>query len=674
MKIAAATVTFIIASLFFNSCYPAVNAKLALPQTGWACQAQKVFALATDNYIITPDYKIYSAGKLVESGKMVYMGKYWNLFQYTADISTLTKEGIYHLIVTNYAEDSFIISNFIFKRMKNLSGYATIPDMVNTLWHFQRCSPEKCNTTEWNFTGYYKHVNDSGLPLYEVTGNTKNLVPGYSKELYGGWHDAVSTDKECPNIAISVINMCHALEKLTDTSDRKALLDEMVWGLAYLLKIQSDDGSFPADIWPYFNWESPALPRHVEINKATGIVARCTAAFAVASIVLRDVDTDLSNKSLEAARKAWGWIEQNPDHFEFENLPSWRTGSAGTVLGAAVELARATGEQKYFNFADSTIAVGTFYYQGYWAKDTSLPGPKTFNGQLTNPWTAHSDEVSYGQAPIALARYYNTTRDASIKSRIKALCQKYVNIVKSNSNNPYSICESHFVSWWGFLNTLSDLSECLLQIGIELNDNVAISLALKHYEWITGFNPLGESFIIGFGKPGFPVQICERTPENTVGGLMPGMILLNGELSTYYGPYNQWSICEVGESSAVIFDLLAGFNKIYNPKDSIGELPSDSVYSKPNSIHSTAKQASDYLLISPNPANLRINFTYKTVFGSQVEIVIHSLCSEGKTILSSNEKEGTFVLDISRYAPGFYLVTMRVDGNILDHKSIIITR
>jgi hypothetical protein len=415
------------------------------------------------------------------------------------------------------------------------------------------------------------------------------------------------------------------------------------------------------------------LPRHIEVNKATGIVARAAAAFAVASTILKDVDSLLSQRSLDAGTRAWTWIEQNPDHFEFDNLPSWRTGSTGTVLGAAVELARATGEQKYFSYADSIISLGTFYNFGYWAKDTAVNGPGKFAGQLTNVWLAHMDEASYGQAPVALARYYNVTHNPAIKTRIKNLCQDYVNHIKTACNNPFEICESMFESWWGFVPNNTDLAKCLLEIGIEVNLKEAVALAQKQYEWTVGFNPLGTSCIVGFGNPGFQPEICERSPDATIGGLLPGMILLNGELSTYYGPYNQWSICEVGESSAVLFDLLAGFNKFYNPTDSSGELP-DSIVLHPSSFHSIPDHSGNFFSLFPNPASDEINLFYEFTTGSNVEFLLCSIDSRNRRVFTSENKEGRYTIDLSPYSEGFYLLVMKIDGQIIDHKSFNIVR
>jgi hypothetical protein len=667
MKTKGFIFALLISSLFLTKGHAAVKTTLGLPQTGWPCKAVKIFSLATDGYIVSPGYEVYLNDRLVLSGAMEYKGNYWSLHQYTADISSLTTAGLYRLVIENYTEGTFSISNDVFKRIKNKSGYVTIPDIINSFWRFQRCTPEKCYTPTWNDTRYYKHVNDSCLPLYEVVGNIKTQVAGLSKELYGGWHDAVSVDKQSPNMALSVMNMSHALEKLTDTSSRKALTDEMKWGLAYLLKVQNDDGSFPACIWPYFYWENPSFPRHVEINKATGIVARCAGALAAASVVLKNSDPELSVKSRNAAERAWDWVSLHPDHFEFDNLPSWRTGSSSTVLCAAVELARATDVSKYYSYADSIISLGTFYNKGYWAKDTTMSGPKKFYGQPTNEWIANMDEVSYGQAPVALARYYNITHNAAVKSKIQRLCQSYVSKIKADANNPYGMCESMFSSWWGFLNTSSDLAKCLLQIGIELNDPDAIALALKQYEWIVGFNPMGSSFIIGFGNdPIISLQVCERVPENTIGGILPGMILLNGALSNHYDQYNQWSICEVGESSAVLFDLLAGFNKIFNSKDSVSGLPSV--------LHTASAQKVTDLTVAPNPAKDKITVFYKTDAGKTIALTLYASDSTKLLTISSRKKEDTVTFDVPGFASGFYFIVLSVDGQVKDRKTCMVVR
>jgi hypothetical protein len=207
----------------------------------------------------------------------------------------------------------------------------------------------------------------------------------------------------------------------------------------------------------------------------------------------------------------------------------------------------------------------------------------------------------------------------------------------------------------------------LLHIGLELHNDEAMQLALKQYEWLLGFNPMQSSFIIGFGNdPIVPVQSCERKPENTIGGLMPGMILLNGELSNHYDPYNQWSICEVGESSAVLFDLLAGFNLVVNPRDSDSELPI--------ATNRTILETKGSLFVSPNPAKNKITISYRCNPGQRINISIYSLQAEKVMTFNAEEREGKRIVDVSELKLGNYFVALSVDGKIANRKSFIIAK
>lgn len=649
---------------------------LAYPQTGWPCQANKVFALISNNQITAPDFIVYSQQQQIMKGKMTYGGYYWGKYHYLGDISQITTEGVYLLDIPGYAKDTVLVSNYIYKKFRHKNAYKRIPEMINSFWSFQRCYPAKCDTPVEFSTVNFRHIDDIDRPLYlqKKWGQEKISLQSKSGDVRGGWHDATSTDKETYDIAISVAAMAMALEMIVDTVDRKPLMNEMLWGLNYLLKIQDNDGSFFYSVFPYFPWDTPNanIPRQVLTNKATGVSATCAQALAIASGVLTNSDTILSRRSLGAAKKAWQWVLQHPDSFDNDNIVVLWSGSAGSIVGAATELARVTGEEKYFHYADSLITLGKFAEGGLWVKDNQYTWQPGFAGQLSNAWSpCQPYEAGGSQTPVSLARYYNIVKDGSVKNKIKKLCEDYVNITKAAAANPYEACETYFWSSFGFAPNLVALSKCLLYIGYELDNTEAIALGIKQYEWATGFNPLGGSFIVGFGKEPL-IQPYQREMANTIGGILPGMRYINNTLSLRYDgdsigqTWNRWVISEagVGIGAASLFDIFAILNKIYNPNDLDTTMPT--------SIKQIDMGENCQMTIAPNPAKSYITIYYKINSGKKIELCIYAL--DAKKILNAtlHEKEGNFTFSLSNLSSGQYIVVLIADGVRIGDKTFVV--
>jgi hypothetical protein len=648
---------------------------LAYPQTGWPCQANKLFALVSNNKITAPDFKVYGQQREIMTGKMTYSGYYWGKHHYLGDISQITNEGIYLLDIPGYAKDTVLVSNYIYKKFRHKSTYIKIPDMIHSFWSFQRCYPEKCNISDEFSTVNFRHADDIGRPLYlqKKWGQEKISLQSKSGDVRGGWHDATSTDKETFDIAISVAAMALSLELITNTVDRQSLMDEMLWGLNYLLKIQDSDGSFIYSVFPYFPWDLPNanLPRQVLVNKATGVAATCAQAFAIASGVLKNTDLDLSRRSLDAAKKAWQWVEKNPNSFDFDNIVVMWSGSAGSILGAATELARVTDEEKYYHCADSLIALGKFAEGGLWVKNNQYTWQPGFAGQLSNSWSpCQPYEAGGSQTPVSLARYYKIVKNVSVKNKVKKLCEDYVDLSKTMATNPYKACETYFWSSFGIVPNLVALSKCLLYIGYELGNTEAIALGVKQYEWATGFNPLGGSFIVGFGKEPL-IQPYQREMSNTVGGILPGMRYLKKTLSLRYDgdsigqTWNRWVISEagVGIGAASLFDIFGILNKIYNPNDLEATMPTF--------VQQTEVGDNCILSIVPNPTSNKVNIVYKIKSGKKIELCLYSLSSKKLLSKSLSENEGTFVFDVSNLSTGQYLVVLKADGKRIGNKTFI---
>ncbi len=191
----------------------------------------------------------------------------------------------------------------------------------------------------------------------------------------GGWHDAGDYGKYVVNSGISTGELLYAwewypgvfrnlsLDTPESRNETPDLLDEIRWNLDWMLTMQDEDGG----VWPKLTsarFGSFTLPEQDDAGtryivgtgappfKSSCATADFAAVTAVAARAFRPFDGTYADRTLAAARKAFGWVSANPD-VVFRNPPGIETGEYGDNdcsderLWAAAELLRTTGEDGY---------------------------------------------------------------------------------------------------------------------------------------------------------------------------------------------------------------------------------------------------------------------------------------------------------------------------------------
>jgi endoglucanase len=190
----------------------------------------------------------------------------------------------------------------------------------------------------------------------------------------GGWHDAGDYGRYVVNSGLSTGTLLWAWElfqpvlvslrlDIPESNNRTPdVLDEIRWNLQWMLSMQDRDGGvwhkqtserFPAFIMP----EADRLPSLVVGAGAAPWKSSCATAdfvavMAIAGRVYKPYDRAFARASLQAARRAWTWLEQYPD-VPFRNPTGIGTGEYGDRdcsderLWAAAELWRTTREDGF---------------------------------------------------------------------------------------------------------------------------------------------------------------------------------------------------------------------------------------------------------------------------------------------------------------------------------------
>lgn len=203
--------------------------------------------------------------------------------------------------------------------------------------------------------------------------------PASEMDLRGGWYDAGDYNKYTSWTASYVVELMKAcLEKPDAWGDdydipesgngRPDILDEAMWGIDHLLRLQQADGSVLSIVG--LSHESPpsaaAGPSYYGPPN-TSATLNTSAAFAIASRVYRQAGMEAYADTLLArALLAWDWAEIYPDSLFNNNDPAYRSQGLGAgqmevddygrfmaKMEAACYLFGETGDSRFRDFFDS---------------------------------------------------------------------------------------------------------------------------------------------------------------------------------------------------------------------------------------------------------------------------------------------------------------------------------
>ena len=508
---------------------------LTVPWMGWAAGSKKVAVLLVKKEVANSKFEIRDSrlGKTVMSGSAEHWGEQWcgecERHFYTIDISKLKEPGKYYVECAGHKSHPFSVGGSAYLKMDTPQGDFSISTIFESFLAYQRCYAEKCikkdcGEMEDPSPGFHCVDDSKSLPIYRCTqGFPEKFAPlkpaARSGDLGGGYHDATSTDKETAGEGRKLRDLCWAYEFSQRAEDRKLLLAEIAWGADYLLKIQKPNGAFYLGVKPHVwqKWAEDHFPRMVVDSDNSGVVAVAARGLAAASISLRESDPGRAAKCLASAEKGWDYIDANPDNFH-DRYPGWWRGSAGDVLGAAMELARAKREKpggKYYREAEKRIMAGHWHPGGWWAgKDKSFPGELTWE----------FDEMMYACTVRGLARF-SQLAEPKLKAKIAEHCEAWREHWLKRLDTPYGIPSViHGVNYWGTMPYFLQFSGDLLMIGTYLGDERSWKYGEKALGWVAGNNPWDLSFIVGLGEWKEPLNLFERPYEGSRGGTTPAVM------------------------------------------------------------------------------------------------------------------------------------------------------
>lgn len=463
--------------------------------------------------------------KVVFKGKLEYKGvdrsskdKIW-----IGDFSALTTQGIYKIVIPSLNEESYE-----FRIADNI--YNDVFYKVMRSYYLQRCGIE----IDDKITGFKKGPCHNRPAEFHPSLNKKGTL-----EVNGGWHDAGDYGKYLPSAAVTVGQFLLLYEIMPEKFKDKELdipesgngipdiLDEVRYELEWMLKMQDKDGvvyhkattkEFPS-LWTPPEKDNDTIYIIGIMSHDVGVFA---ANMAQAARIYQKFDPAFAKKCLEAAKRAWEWLEKN-GFIGFKNPPDINTGEYpvgqddSARFWAAAELYLTTGEQKYFDYVKSNYN-------------------KQFSGR--GPITNISWDMVHPIAYYSL--YFNPKTDAGLKEFIKTQIIQTADSVLRLVN----LKDNYYNT--GLLEFTYTSNKRVLASGVTLlmayiisKDQKYLDACLEQLNYIFGKNPLTKSYVSGLGSD-YPQNIHNRLTlsKNLV---FPGL-LVQGPNSDTLGPKGYYDV------------------------------------------------------------------------------------------------------------------------------------
>jgi endoglucanase len=410
-----------------------------------------------------------------------------------ANFTALDRPGRYTIEVGAVKSDPFEVGNGL---------YANALAASLKFFYLQRCRTAlTAPYDEWEGKAYPR---SAPCHVHEDVGWDYASYPKKERKwaLVGGWHDAGNFDMYIPSTGPSAQSLLLAYESHPtlfgdDSSIPEShnhvpdILDEVRWGLAWILSMQEKDtGAFRARE-AVFDWSGPdpvkeRKPRWVS-GVGTASTAKATAVLAQAARVFHKFDAAFAARCAQAARAGFAFLEQHPERIFvdgkgseqplWDDSPEYR--EVGARFTAAVEMYRS------FRLPAALARARSFL-----ADPETQPGKFVEGGWPNLSRFAFMSLVSDDKAPADLR--------AEAKSRLLAA----VETLRPQFERDGYLCVTTAKGYyWGHnSNLLEKAHDLAFAARLDPSLTWLQQAARDQWHWILGRNPNGYSMVTRVGK------------------------------------------------------------------------------------------------------------------------------------------------------------------------------
>ncbi len=625
------------------------------------------------------------------------------------DFSNVETPGIYFIldIDNNLKSNDFIIE-------KNV--YAEVLKHALRTFFYQRAGYEKSTAfAGQNWADEASHLG----PLQDTQARRFDAKddPSTERDLRGGWYDAGDYNKYTSWTSNYIIDLIKAYEEnpLAWTDDNclpysengvPDIVDEIKWGLDYLLRLQEGDGSL-ISVLSLSHDSPPSTATGQSLYGAvnTSATLAAAAAYAYGAKLYDNLDmSGFSNTLLQSAIAAWDWAEANPSVVWENNSAAYNSVGIGAgqqetddygrlafKLRAAVHLYEITQEDSYKlfvenNYSEIHLILWNFAFPFeqenqetllYYAQ---LPGASTevvaaINNtfktamesthnfmaisQDIDPYQAHLKDYVWGsnhtkcRKGLMFMNYVNYAINTSKEEEATRAAEKYIHYL--HGVNPLNFC---------YLSNMRDFGA----------ENGVMEFYHSWFEDNSDWDRAGSDrfgpapgFLVGGPNPTYDWDGC--CPSNCAGRTcddvqrqrikdQPNQKAYD-DFNTNW-PMNSWSVTEnSGGYQVAYLRLLSTF------VDASDVAASDCTMS--NTI-TNLEIPQDNIIVKlfPNPTNRYLHVESKLTY----EVKIFD--TKGSLMISQSLGAGK-KLDLIKFPEGTYVLQLIKDGNIAGQCKIIKT-
>ena len=477
-----------------NAGIPNKKPAIVVNQVGYAPQWEKV-AFVRQNTIVESQIKQLDIAKLInydtkkeiaslplkppvidsDSGDAIA----------TIDFSQITTTGKYYLRSGRLKSAPFAIGKDIYQDplIKLLRSY-----------YIQRCGV----AIEDPISGI------SHPPCHLSDGILVRQQNGVEIDAVGGWHDGGAYNKYVATATVTIGRLLSLYEQNPDLfpddqlsipksgNSKSDLLDEMEFGLSWLLKMQRNDGA----VYRKVSGERWALnlapdedvqPRFV-YGISTPETAKFAAVMAIASRNFESIDNQLASKYLTAANLAWQYL-QTQSEMKIDWEPEDDSGSDrylasefNTEKSLTIDI-----DDRLWAAAELYITTGNDNFSDYFADNLDRVEYTLF--EWKNP------------APLGMTNYLFQKRQpiaAELVGKIEAKLKQRADLVLDRVNkNAYGIANDRFI--WGS-NRMTAEEGITLVCAYKITNNAKyLNAAVAQLNYLLGRNHFNQTFITDVG-------------------------------------------------------------------------------------------------------------------------------------------------------------------------------
>ena len=331
------------------------------------------------------------------------------------------------------------------------------------------------------------------------------------KDLRGGWYDAGDYNKYTNWTARYVILLLRAFEEHPQAfSDDYGIpesgngipdiLDEVKWGLDWLVRMQNTDGSFLC-VQGLASASPPSSARGPSYYgpATTSATLMGAAVFAYASKIFAarpEQELKLFAESLaKRANMAWAWADANPDVLYYNNDESKQPGSKGLAAGqqemsapervrakveAATYLFEMTGEARFKAFVDANY------------------------NSLVPAWGPTQWDADAQEALLYYARLPGASADVSSTILKRFLAGMAPHSAALGSLEPYRSPMKDYT--WGSNKAKAMQARLFQLLAVHSTEpslsEKSLAAALEYAHYIHGVNPLGLVYLTNMASAG----------------------------------------------------------------------------------------------------------------------------------------------------------------------------